>query len=179
VKDKLSDLEARMQKWDKMSPEEKAKERLALKKEGTELFTIGYEGISLEIYINRLIKNNIKILCDVRKNAFSMKRGFSKKELIIACNEVGIEYRHFPELGIESQKRKKLDNQNDYEELFREYEETVLEDFDNLVDLIYLLRVKKRIALTCFEAESHMCHRGRIGKNIESYSNGLYSPKHI
>lgn len=31
------------------------------------LFTIGYEGISLEEYINKLILNDIKILCDVRK----------------------------------------------------------------------------------------------------------------
>ena len=32
VKDKLSDIEQRMQQWDKMSPEEKAKERLATNK---------------------------------------------------------------------------------------------------------------------------------------------------
>ncbi|WP_348602891.1 DUF488 family protein [Bartonella tribocorum] len=42
-------------------------------------FTIGYEGKSLENYLNCLLENNIKILCDVRKNPISRKYGFSKR----------------------------------------------------------------------------------------------------
>jgi len=49
------------------------------------LFTIGYEGISIEQYINKLILNDIKVLCDVRKKSFSMKYGFSKSQLKHAC----------------------------------------------------------------------------------------------
>ncbi|MFI5138255.1 MAG: hypothetical protein ACHQIM_10545, partial [Sphingobacteriales bacterium] len=41
----------------------------------TVLYTIGYEGISLEEYLNRLIKNSVQILVDVRKNPLSMKYG--------------------------------------------------------------------------------------------------------
>src|ERR1035437_10039817 len=41
------------------------------------LFTIGYEGISLEEYLNKLIINDVRVLCDVRKNSLSMKYGFS------------------------------------------------------------------------------------------------------
>lgn len=37
----------------------------------TILFTIGYEGISLEEYINKLIVHDIKVLCDVRKNSLN------------------------------------------------------------------------------------------------------------
>ena len=47
----------------------------------TVLFTIGYEGISLENYLVRLLKNDVKILVDVRNNALSMKYGFSKGQL--------------------------------------------------------------------------------------------------
>ena len=43
----------------------------------TTLYTIGYEGISLEAYLNRLIKNGVQVLVDVRKNPLSMKFGFS------------------------------------------------------------------------------------------------------
>ena len=46
----------------------------------TILFTIGYEGVSLEEYINKLIVNDVKVLCDVRKNSYSMKFGFSKSQ---------------------------------------------------------------------------------------------------
>lgn len=72
------------------------------------LFTIGYEGRSLEQFINTLISNNITMLCDVRKNAFSMKYGFSKRTLQIACDNVGINYIHIPDLGIVSSERKNL-----------------------------------------------------------------------
>ena len=85
------------------------------------LFTIGYEGISLEHYLNRLIKNNIKVLCDVRRNAMSMKYGFSKSQLKNACEGVGIKYLHIPEVGIESDKRTELKNQSDYDSLFADY----------------------------------------------------------
>ena len=74
----------------------------------TILFTIGYEGISLETYINKLIVADIKILCDVRKNAFSQKYGFSKSQLKTACEGVGIHYVHIPDLGIVSDKRQTL-----------------------------------------------------------------------
>ena len=68
------------------------------------LYTIGYEGISLECFINKLIKEDVQLLCDVRKNALSRKYGFSKSSLNNALERVGIEYRHYPELGIVSEK---------------------------------------------------------------------------
>ncbi|WP_375695226.1 DUF488 family protein [Bartonella sp. AC90GZZY] len=69
-------------------------------------FTIGYEGKLLENYLNFLMKNNIKILCVVRKNLISRKRGFSKGQLEKAVRNIDIEYIHMPELGIASEKRR-------------------------------------------------------------------------
>ena len=48
----------------------------------------------------------------MRKNAFSMKYGFSKGILEKACNGVNIKYVHISELGIESSKRQTLVSQN-------------------------------------------------------------------
>jgi len=45
----------------------------------TVLFTIGYEKISFEEYLNRLLNNDVKVLVDVRNNPLSMKYGFSKR----------------------------------------------------------------------------------------------------
>ena len=63
--------------------QEEQKKVLQTKPQQTEqvLFTIGYEGITNEAYLNKLIKNNVKLLCDVRKNPLSRKYGFSKSEL--------------------------------------------------------------------------------------------------
>ena len=84
----------------------------------TIMFTIGYEGISLEEYLVRLIKNDVKVLVDVRNNPLSMKYGFSKSQLKKYCASLGIKYAHFPEVGIQSDQRQELNSQNDYNKLF-------------------------------------------------------------
>ena len=138
----------------------------------SEFFTIGYEGISLETYLNKLIINDVKLLCDVRKNSLSMKYGFSKSQLKNACESIGIKYLHLPDLGIESDKRKKLKTMSDYNKLFEEYERTTLKDNQNSVEhLFQLARDFKRVAITCFEKEVCMCHRGRVLKSLTSLPN--------
>ncbi len=42
------------------------------------LSTIGYEGRSLENYLNELLRSGVTLLCDVRRNPLSRKYGFSK-----------------------------------------------------------------------------------------------------
>jgi hypothetical protein len=49
------------------------------------LHTIGYEGHSVESYLNALLQNGITILCDVRRNPISRKYGFSKGTLSQTC----------------------------------------------------------------------------------------------
>lgn len=133
------------------------------------LFTIGYEGISLEAYIVQLILKDIKVLCDVRKNAYSRKFGFSKAILQKACSGVGIKYVHIPELGIESEKRQELNTQADYNALFDEYESTSLQENWNYLNIIVdLLHQENRVALTCFEKSPLMCHRSRVAKAVLS-----------
>lgn len=85
------------------------------------LFTIGYEGSCIDAYLNLLVKNNISLLCDVRKNPVSRKYGFSKNRLKEYCAKLDIGYEHIPELGIESQKRKSLNSRQDYQNLFTDY----------------------------------------------------------
>lgn len=131
------------------------------------LFTLGYEGISIERYINQLISNDVKVLCDVRKNAFSQKYGFSQATLENACRAVGIKYMHIPELGIDSDKRKKLITQADYDELFDEYERTTLvEQHDYLLKLKTVVDTSKRVCLLCFEKDPRQCHRTRIANAV-------------
>jgi len=143
------------------------------------LFTIGYEGKSLESYLNILIRNNIKVLCDVRKNPLSRKYGFSKKTLQNACEAVNIKYIHIPELGIVSEKRKSLNSQKDYDILFEEYEETVIPNQTKSLSRIKDLIIDhKRVSLTCFEASPAQCHRSRVANNIH-YNNEDVPLKHL
>lgn len=133
------------------------------------LYTIGYEGRSLEEYLNILLIRGVRVLCDVRKNAYSQKYGFSKAQLQPACEGVGIKYIHIPELGIESGLRQELYSQADYDLLFENYRKTVLarsdEQLDRIVDLI---DSDERVALTCFEKNVEQCHRTQIARKIMS-----------
>jgi len=123
------------------------------------LFTIGYEGKSIEAFINALIQNDIRLLCDVRKNPLSRKFGFSKGTLEHITETVGIKYVHIPDLGIESDKRSSLETVEDYECLFSDYAET-LPNLAPLLERVYsLLCTNVRIALMCYEREPEMCHR--------------------
>lgn len=137
------------------------------KKSEPMLFTIGYEGISLEQYIMRLIKEDVHVLVDVRKNAYSMKYGFSKGILSKACDNVCITYIHMPELGIESEFRKNLKTQEDYDKLFLQYERTTLaKSKEQLSALKQVVDEGGRVALTCFEKDFRQCHRSRIAKQL-------------
>lgn len=130
-------------------------------------FTIGYEGISLEKYLNKLIINDVKLLVDVRKNSFSMKYGFSKSQLQNACEKIGIKFIHIPQLGIESQERKDLQSLVDYKNLFDNYKKTTLKaNKSYLLELKRLCEEYKRVAITCFEKEVCMCHRGVVSKEL-------------
>jgi uncharacterized protein (DUF488 family) len=144
------------------------------------LFTIGYEGISLETYLNKLIINDVKVLCDVRKNPISMKYGFSKKQLQNACESIGIKYVHIPDLGIVSDKRKKLETQRDYNKLFAEYEKTtLLENEEALNEVEHIIAKHNRVALTCFEKDQCMCHRGRIVQKLSNQDTFEIPIKHL
>lgn len=136
------------------------------------LFTIGYEGFSLETYLRQLISNDVHLLCDVRKNAFSMKYGFSKAILQKACEGVGIKYVHFPELGIESEQRQSLTTQHDYDVLFERYEQTTLrKNWQYLLEVRELVSQYGRICLTCFEKNPKQCHRTRVAQALMRLPN--------
>ena len=148
--------------------------------EETILYTIGYEGISLENYFLKLLSNDVKVLVDVRRNPLSMKFGFSKTLLQRYCKALEIEYIHFPEVGIHSNERQELNSQNDYDELFQNYiSESLPKTIDTQNLIIDILERKHRIALTCFEANICQCHRKHLAEAIITNPRFKYKMKHI
>jgi uncharacterized protein (DUF488 family) len=142
-------------------------------KDDITLFTIGYEGKSVEEYVNQLIDEDIKVL-------LSMKYGFSKNQLKNIVENIGIQYIHIPELGIESSKRQELNNIEDYRALFADYEMNTLPrkllEIERISDI---LKSSHRIALTCFEADPDCCHRSIVAKALSERLNRKYPVKHI
>lgn len=147
------------------------KEKKKLQGKGNVLFTIGYEGLSFEKYVNQLMSHDVRLLCDVRKNPLSRKFGFSKGILSRLLPKLGIEYLHVPDLGIRSENRKELNTASDYARLFKAYKKTLSQKEDSLQMLIKLLDRHDRIALTCFERRHDSCHRHCVSDYLGTKNN--------
>lgn len=155
---------------EKVLPDAESRQRVKEaqpKKSKAGLVTIGYEGRSLEAYLNLLLKNSVTLLCDVRRNPLSRKYGFSKKTLSKACEGVGIRYEHLPELGIDSDERRDLKTQADYDALFADYERKSLpKQTEALAKIRAWVTEGERVALTCFELLPHQCHRHCVAEAL-------------
>lgn len=144
------------------------------------LFTIGYEGISIDEYLYQLIKKNVKALIDVRQNPLSRKHGFSKNALASYLQKVNIAYYHIPELGIPSNLRKDLNGDKSYSALFDHYAENILPYQSIYLEKIQdLLKKHKRLTLTCFEADHNYCHRHKITEALKADNSFNYPVVHI
>jgi uncharacterized protein (DUF488 family) len=132
------------------------------------LHTIGYEGHTLESYLNSLLRAGVTVLCDVRRNPISRKYGFSKGALSRACERLGIRYEHLPKLGIASERRRGLDSQEDYDALFADYERKWLpKQTESLGRIREWTRAGGCVALTCYERSPQQCHRHCVAEVLE------------
>jgi len=144
------------------------------------LCTIGYEGCTLENYLNRLLRDGVTLLCDVRRNPLSRKYGFSKGTLSKACGGVGIRYEHLPELGIASEERRELHTQADYDALFVVYErENLPKQASALARIRGWIDDGGRVALTCFEKMPHQCHRHCVAEALERAQGARRATVHL
>lgn len=144
------------------------------------LMTIGYEGRTLESYLNELLRAGVSVLCDVRRNPISRKYGFSKGALQRSCENLGIRYEHVPELGIASEHRQSLETQEDYDALFEEYERKSLpKQGDALARIAGWAQSGDHIALTCYERLPQQCHRHCVAEALEGKFGDQLAPIHL
>lgn len=148
--------------------------------QGPSISTIGYEGRTLEGYLNDLLRAGVSLLCDVRRNPLSRKYGFSKRTLASGCGSVGIRYEHMPELGIASDERRDLETQADYDALFAKYVKRYLPSQGSALARIGAwVRDGERVALTCYERAPTQCHRGCVSNALRSQFGKSFDAKHL
>lgn len=143
------------------------------------LYTIGYEGLSIDRFMQLLIVQNIKTLVDVRKNPFSMRQEYRKKNLENSLSEAGIKYYHMPEVGIPSSNRKELLPSGRRCDLFRWYAENTLPLCEKYAADIAGLVDRENIALMCYEKDPKDCHRSLFADYCQQMQNTIPGIKHI
>ena len=130
------------------------------------VYTVGYEGRSVDGVLDHLLRSGIQQLIDVRKNAMSRKYGFSGRTIARLCADVGIDYVHLPELGIPGSLRVNLSSDAGYKRLFDHYERKILPCAEEVISRAAELCLQKPSVLMCFEASSDQCHRGRLAPRV-------------
>jgi uncharacterized protein (DUF488 family) len=144
------------------------------------LFTIGYEGLTIDAFLNKLIAYNINVVVDIRNNPQSMKYGFSKKSFKQYVEKTGMKYIHIPELGIPSTMRKGLGKNISHESLFRKYEAELLPSHEEAQkNLLNLIATHSRIILVCFEADHNFCHRNTLVEHIRKRQSLVHPILHL
>ena len=131
------------------------------------IYTIGYEGKTIEKLIEILHNNNISVLVDVRELPLSRKNGFSKKALREHLTKAGIEYISIKELGTPKELRHNLRDKiikiGEFKELYRKY----LSEHPDALRKLEEIAMSKLTVIMCYEANWQVCHRSVIAEFLE------------
>ncbi len=123
---------------------------------------VGYEGHSLTSFLASLTDAKVECVVDVRLNAISRKKGFSKRVLASSLAEAGIEYLHLPTLGNPKTNREGFWKPGTTlaAHAHAEYRR-VLQSDEALAAMRELLdkAATGAVVLLCFEAREETCHR--------------------
>lgn len=126
---------------------------------------IGYEGVTLDDLTDRLSAWGVATLVDVRLNAISRKRGFSKKALQAHLLGQGIQYIHMPELGNFRDNRAGFSDPGSAEgnaARVKFQERLATPEALTRLDELVSLAGSSHVAVLCFEARETECHRHEV-----------------
>src|SRR6478752_9587096 len=117
------------------------------------LFTIGYEGTTMDEFIAALHKAGVERVIDVRALPLSRRPGFSKTPLKGALAEAGIDYVHLKPLGTPKEGRDAA-KRGDRVTLERVYDaQLAMPETIVAAEEMKRLAAEKPSALVCYERD--------------------------
>jgi uncharacterized protein (DUF488 family) len=127
------------------------------------LATVGYEGATVQTFLDALRTADVDLLVDVRALAVSRRPGFAKTRLAANLESAGIEYRHVRALGTPPDGRAaaRAGRHAEMRTVFAEHLATPAAGAA-LDDVAGLVRAGRRICLLCLEADPAHCHRALV-----------------
>ena len=129
----------------------------------TNIFTYGYEGLTIDTFIARLKSNDIRTILDVRELPLSRKPGFSKRSFAAALQGAGIVYAHLPALGCPKPIRDRYKFDGDWTTYVKSFSAYLSGQGDVIAELARIAN-KTRSCLVCFEADFNRCHRSIVAR---------------
>ncbi len=143
-----------------------------------ELFTMGYEGTTIDTFIGNLQAKRIDCVLDIRALPLSRKPGFSKTKLAERLSLAGVRYIHLAELGTPKNIRDKLKSTRDYSTFFKKMER-YLAGKKETIEFAYNHVMNSRCCLMCFEHLANHCHRKIVAEKIKTTNGDVLQITHI
>ena len=132
------------------------------------LFTVGYEGTTVDAFLATLAAAGVRLLVDVRAVASSRRPGFSKTKLAANLASAGIDYLHLRGLGTPAEGRAaaRAGRHAEMHAVFREHLATdaARADLDTLEQLV---ASDRPVCILCFEADPAHCHRSMVAEALQ------------
>jgi uncharacterized protein (DUF488 family) len=127
------------------------------------LATVGYEGATVDSFLDALRAAGVELLVDVRAVAMSRRPGFAKSRLAANLAGAGIEYRHLRALGTPAAGRAaaRAGRHAEMRAVFAGQLATAAAQ-EALGEVAALVRDGRRVCLLCFEADPAHCHRALV-----------------
>ncbi len=121
------------------------------------IYSVGYEGSTVEELADRLARLGVSLLVDVRLQPWSRRPGFSQQPLSVALAMAGIEYVHEPLFG----------NPHENREAYRQGDPAAARVVRDRVQGKGMLALEKLlrearyrdVAVLCVERDADRCHR--------------------
>jgi uncharacterized protein (DUF488 family) len=129
------------------------------------LFTVGYEGRSIQQFLADLHGAKVSMLVDVREAPVSRKPGFSKNALAQMLCDAGIGYRHIRALGCPKSIRDQHKLDGDWSAYTRSFMDHLSQQQPSLEEL-RAVAVSQRAAVLCYEADFNFCHRTYVARAV-------------
>lgn len=130
-----------------------------------ELFTVGYQGRTVEELIDVLKRADVELVLDVRAVAWSRRGAFSRVPLSRELESAGIAYRHERMFGARRDPRTAFATTGDWEAYTRAYRE-VLRSQENLLEVTRAELEGRRVCLLCLEVDPRQCHRSLLANAL-------------
>ncbi len=130
------------------------------------LATIGYEGITIEPFIQALKKARVRRLADVRDLPLSRKKGFSKTLLASRLAEEGIVYLHVKPLG-DPKPGRLAARRGDIADFKRIYTNHLRKNAaQTALSQLGAIVAQAKTCLLCYEYEPKNCHRQIVASRL-------------
>ncbi len=131
------------------------------------VYTIGYEGMNIASFIEKLQHYKIKHVLDVRQIPLSRKQGFSKRSLAANLAHAGIGYSHYTDLGSPADARTQVRKDKNYTKLFRSCRAAYRSAAAKQAFATMLRESQRqRSALLCFCFDARHCHRAVLSSML-------------